>query len=172
MTENPTAAKNARAAPPSESFVVEAGGNRLPEPLNVVGDSIRVKISSRDTSGAFTVLEGITQPQEGPPLHRHRAQDEWFYVVEGQYLFEIDGRQVRAETGATVFAAKGSRHTFQNIGNVPGRMIMTVVPGGIDTFFTELSAAVPAGAVPDPAKLRPVFEKYGLELLGPPIAAG
>ena len=50
-------------------------------------------------------------------------------------------------------------------------MVTTVVPGGLDDFFEEAGAAAPRGAVPDPAKMLPIFEKYGLELLGPPLAA-
>ena len=45
-----------------------------------------------------------------------------------------------------------------------------VVPGGLDDFFEEADAAAPRGTVPDLAKMLPIFEKYGLELLGPPLA--
>jgi hypothetical protein len=69
-----------------------------------------------------------------------------------------------------VFAPRGSRHTFQNIGATPGRTITTVVPGGLDLFFEELEGAVPRGTDLDPAKVVPIFEKHGLELLGPPLA--
>jgi mannose-6-phosphate isomerase-like protein (cupin superfamily) len=159
------------SAPPMTAFSVEPGGDRTQGPLYVVGDEVRVKISSRDTRGAFAVFEDQTPPLQGPPLHLHHVQDEWWYVLEGNYLFEVDGRQIHAGPGATVFAPHGTRHTFQNIGSTPGRMIITVVPGGLDIFFEELSAAVPPGTVPDPAKLAPLFQKHGLELLGPPLAA-
>jgi mannose-6-phosphate isomerase-like protein (cupin superfamily) len=153
------------------AFVVEPGGDRLEGPLYVVGDDVWVKISSQDSNGAFAVMEGRTQSLQGPPLHLHHHQDEWWYVLEGQFLFEVDGRETHAGPGATVFAPRGSRHTFQNIGSTPGRYVVTVVPGGLDLFFEELSAAVPPGTVPDPAKLIPIFQKHGLELLGPPLAA-
>ena len=128
-----------------------------------------IKISSRDTGGAFTVFEGRTRPLHGPPLHVHHNQDEYWYIAEGEYLFEVDGEEIYARAGDTVFAARGTRHTFQNIGTEPGRTITTVVPGGTDLFFEELEAAVPRGAVPDPAKMAPIFEKYHLEMLGPPL---
>ncbi len=130
-----------------------------------------MKISSKDTNGAFVVMESLVPPKAGPPLHLHHEQDEWWYILEGQFLFEVDGRQFQAGPGATVFTARGTRHTFQNIGDTPGRTIITVVPGGLDTFFEELTLAAPRGTVPDPAKLVPLFQKYGLELLGPPLGA-
>jgi mannose-6-phosphate isomerase-like protein (cupin superfamily) len=152
------------------AFLTESGGDRRGGPLDVVGDDIWIKISSEDTAGAFTVFEGRTQPLGGPPLHLHREQDEWWYILEGEFLFEVDGQRIHAGPGDTVFAPRGTRHTFQNAGSAPGRTLTTVVPGGLDVFFAELSTVAPRGAAPDPAKLVPVFEKHGLELLGPPLA--
>lgn len=150
------------------AFVVGRGEGR---PVYVLGQEVRIKISSHSTAGAFTVFEGRTPALQGPPLHRHRDQDEWWYIVEGEYKFEVDGVEIRARAGDTVFAPRGSQHTFQNIGTTAGRTLTTVVPGGIDLFFEELELAVPRGTVPDFGKALLIFEKYGQELLGPPLAA-
>ena len=151
---------------PRAAIIVERGDGK---PIHVGGDEVTIKISSSDTGGAFAVFEGRTRPLHGPPLHLHRHQDETWYVLEGEYRFEVDGQEIYAGAGATVFAPRGSRHTFQNIGSTYGRMVTTVVPGGLDDFFEEADAAAPRGTVPDPAKMFPIFEKYGLELLGPPL---
>jgi mannose-6-phosphate isomerase-like protein (cupin superfamily) len=136
-----------------------------------LGADLTIKISSRDTNGAFAVFEGRTLPLEGPPLHRHRDHDEWWYIVAGEYRFEIDGRELIASAGDTVFAPRGSCHTFQNIGTERGWTITTVVPGGVDLFFEDLEKVVPRGVVPDPVRMLPVFERYHQELLGPPLGA-
>ena len=149
--------------------VVTAGGEG--RPVHVLGADLTIKISSRDTNGAFAVFEGRTPPLEGPPLHRHRDHDEYWYIVEGVYRFEVDGEEIYASAGATVFAPRGSRHTFQNVGGRPGWTITTVVPGGLDLFFEELEEVAPRGAAPDPAKMLPLLQKYHQELLGPPLAA-
>lgn len=151
-----------------DAFMRERGSGW---PIHVLGNELIIKISSCDTGGAFTVFEGQTQPLAGPPLHRHPDQDEWWYIVDGDFKFEVDGQEIYASAGATVFAPRGSRHTFQNIGTTPGRTLTTVIPGGLDLFFEELESVAPKGAVPEPAKILPVFEKHGLELLGPPLAA-
>jgi mannose-6-phosphate isomerase-like protein (cupin superfamily) len=153
---------------PRGAFVMEEADGK---PVHVVGEDVTIKISSRDTGGAFAVFEGRTRPRQGPPLHLHRHQDEWWYVVEGEYRFEVDGQEIYASAGATVFAPRGSRHTFQNVGTAPGHTVTTVVPGGLDLFFEELETVAPRGTVPDTAALLPLFEKHGLELLGPPMAA-
>jgi hypothetical protein len=70
-----------------------------------------------------------------------------------------------------VFAPRGSSHTFQNVGTAPGRVVTTVVPGGLDLFFEELEQLAPRGTVLDPDKITPLFRIHKLELLGPPLAA-
>jgi mannose-6-phosphate isomerase-like protein (cupin superfamily) len=150
------------------ALVTESGaGHRI----FVLGAEVTIKIASADTRGAFTVFEGVTQPLQGPPLHRHKGQDEYWYIVEGQFRFEVDGREIYARTGDTVFAPRGSSHTFQNVGDTPGRTITTAIPGGIDVFFEEIEAVAPRGSAPDPARLMPVFKKHRQELLGPPLRA-
>jgi mannose-6-phosphate isomerase-like protein (cupin superfamily) len=151
----------------SKAFIVKAGEGRT---VHVMGEDLTIKISSRDTDGAFTVFEGRARPLQGPPLHCHLEQDEWWHIVEGEYLFEVDGQEIRAGAGDVVFAPRGSRHTFQNIGNTTGHTLTTVVPGGVDIFFEELETIVPRGATPDPARMIPLFKSHALELLGPPLA--
>ena len=155
----------------SSAFVVPAGETRPNGVLNVFGNEVLVKISSRDTNGAFAVAENTVPPLSGPPLHLHHVQDEWWYILEGQFLFEVDGEQIHAGPGDTVFAAKGTAHTFQNIGKTNGHTVVTVVPGGLDLFFEEVLEVTQPGAEPDPTLLQPIFKKHGLELLGPPMNA-
>ena len=149
------------------AFSIEAGKGR---PVHVLGNDAIIKISSPDTGGAFTVFESRTRPFAGPPLHLHRNQDEWWYILSGEFKFEVDGQEIYAGPGATVFAPRGSRHTFQNVGTVPGQMLTTVVPGGVDLFFEELETIAPRGTVPERAAILAVFAKHDQELLGPPLA--
>lgn len=149
-----------------EAFVTARGEG---QPIHVVGNEVTIKISSRDTGGALTFFEDRTLPLQGPPLHLHREQDEWWYILEGEFRFVVDGREIRARAGDTVFAPRGSRHTFQNIGATPGRTLTAVVPGGLDLFFEDLEKVAPRFTVPDPERMIPLFEKHGLELLGPPL---
>jgi len=152
--------------PASAALMTASGEGRR---VHVLGSDLTIRVSSRDTNGAFAVFEGRVPPLEGPPLHRHPAQDESFYVVEGEFRFEVDGEEIYASAGASVVAPRGSSHTFQNVGSERGRMITTVVPGGLDLFFEDIEAVSPRGTAPDLAKLLPVFKKHGQEMLGPPL---
>jgi len=150
----------------SAALMTASGEGR---PVHVLGADLTIRVSSRDTGGAFAVFEGRIPPLEGPPLHRHPDQDESFYIVEGEFRFEVDGQEIYASAGASVVAPRGSSHTFQNVGRERGRMITTVVPGGLDLFFEEIEEVSPRGTAPDLARLLPVFKKHGQEMLGPPL---
>jgi mannose-6-phosphate isomerase-like protein (cupin superfamily) len=146
-------------------------GNGAGRSFKVGGGEITIKVSTHDTGGAFATFEGRTEPLDGPPLHMHYVQDECFYILEGEYKFEVDGQEIFVGAGDTVFAPRGSRHTFQVVGKTAGRALTTVIPGGLDLFFEKFAKAVSPETMPDPVKLAPLFHKHGLELLGPPLAA-
>jgi mannose-6-phosphate isomerase-like protein (cupin superfamily) len=153
-----------------KAFLVQPVGTCGQASLNVFGNKVTVLVAGRDNDSGFSVMEGRTEPMGGPPLHRHNREDEFWYILEGEYRFEVDGEMIYASTGCSVYAARGTAHTFQNIGDKPGRMLVITRPSGLDEFFTELSAATAGMREPDPAVVVPIFDRYGLELLGPPLA--
>ena len=153
-----------------EGFLVEAGETRANEPFDVLGNQILVKLGGSDTRRNYAIVEDIAQPQAGPPLHIHSREDETFYVIEGEFLFEVDGKQFQGGPGCLVHAPRGLAHAFQNISTAPARMLTIVQPAGLDVFFAELDAAVGGGQEPDLSVVVPIFEKYGMEVVGPPLA--
>jgi mannose-6-phosphate isomerase-like protein (cupin superfamily) len=150
----------------SEAAIVRRGQTRRGDPLNIYGDIIYLKIGSQETGGRYSLLEDVTPPGGGTPLHVHHREDEGFYVLEGEYLFEADGKRFEARTGDFVFVPRDIPHRFRNIGKTNGTILLTLEPGGLEIFFEELAAM---SGSPDPARVAPIFEKYGLELLGPPL---
>ena len=92
------------------------------KPIHVGGDEVTIKISSSDTGGAFAVSKGGRGRFMVPPLHLHRHQDETWYISRENTGSKWTGRRIYARAGSTVFAPRGSRHTFQNIGSTYGRM--------------------------------------------------
>ena len=139
--------------------------------LQVFDDKITVKVHGRDTGNQLASFIGEVPPVAGPPLHVHTREDEFFYVIEGTFRFEANGQQTLVEAGGTVFIPRGTPHTFQNAGTETGRVLTTVQPAGLEQFFEELSDAANGSHHPDMSIVVPLFEKYGMELLGPPLAA-
>ena len=138
--------------------------------LNIFGDIAVIKLSGDDTGGACAAWESITEPGMGPPMHRHSREDESFFVLEGEHEFSVDGQSIKAGPGAFVYAPRATKHTFRNLSSKPGRMLVSVQPAGLEKFFGEINALPPGP--PDMGKVLPIFEKYGLEFLGPPLSAG
>lgn len=151
-----------------EAIVMSRGSSVTGEPLNTFGDLLYFKVTGKETEGRYAIMESLIPPNQGPPLHVHHREDEAFYILEGDYLFEVDGKQMELHAGDFAWAPRDVPHCFQNIGSTTGRLLVTVEPAGVEGFFMEVAAM---SGPPDPAKIAPLLARYGLELLGPPMHA-
>lgn len=119
----------------------------------------------------MTVIETVNAPGFGPPRHRHR-ETEIFRVLEGRYLYEVDGVRFLAEAGDLVSVPGGAAHGFVNVTDRPARQLVTIVPGlDAEAFFTELGVVMKNG-VPDRQLLNAFGQRWGVEFLGPPLKPG
>jgi quercetin dioxygenase-like cupin family protein len=153
----------------TEPLFLRTGETCLEGPLNLLGDEVVVKLGG--TSAQMTVMLSTTAPKVGPPLHRHSREDEAFFVLEGTFLFEADGKQTHAGPGCFMFLPCGTAHAFQNVGETPGKMLILAQPAGVENFFSEIDRAMRDMKEVDMNVLLPIFAKYGMEFLGPPIGA-
>jgi quercetin dioxygenase-like cupin family protein len=122
------------------AFALDAGQGRTPEPLDILGEEVLVKLASTDTQGAATIFHLTVPPMSGPPLHRHSREDEWLYVLQGQITAEINEQRIILNAGGSAFMSRGIVHTFQNFTDATARMLLMVTPGGFNRFFEELSS--------------------------------
>ena len=154
-----------------QALLLKPGESCGAGPVNIFGGEISTLLAGSNTEGVYAITWGTTPPNGGPPLHRHSREDEWFYILEGELDFEVDGKILHAGKGCSVFAPRGTAHQFMNSGTTPALMLSVVQPSGLENFFNELAAAT-AGMKGEPPRsvVLPIFEKYGLELLGPPMA--
>lgn len=124
----------------------------------VLGDKYTFKVTGKDTNGAFTVMDQIIQPQGGPPPHIHHREDEAFFILEGRFSFLNGDKQTVFEAGSFVYTPKGTLHTFKNIDDKPGRLLVTVTPAGLEDFF--YAVGTPADDTGNPPAFDPsVIEK-------------
>ena len=144
---------------------------RTAAPLNIVGEETVVKVSPADSDGQMAFFHLTVPPMSGPPLHVHSREDELFYVLEGELVFELDGERFTAVAGSTVYLHRGVVHRYQNFTNETARLLIVTTPGTFCDFFEELSDATPAGGMPTIEALQSLDAKYGLTTLGPPMMA-
>ncbi|HYF15343.1 MAG TPA: cupin domain-containing protein [Phycisphaerales bacterium] len=138
--------------------------------LSIVGDRVRILADGSASAGACAIFETTTGIGNGPPLHVHTREDEYFYVIDGTAKFSVDGRTVTCTNGAFVAAPRGSKHTFVNAGERPLRMLVMVTPCGLEAPFranAELFRTTPDAS---PAQIAAIFAEHGLEFVGPPLS--
>jgi quercetin dioxygenase-like cupin family protein len=145
-------------------LVVGPTEDRAPFALEIGGHRIIGKILSDDTAGQFSA--GIVQapPLTGPPLHQHTNEDEWFYILKGEFWLQIGDEFIKAGPGASVFAPRDVPHTWQNFGPGTAEFLGVVTPGGLENFF--LDAIKMGGSMEAVGKSA---ERHGVKLLGPPM---
>ena len=96
------------------------------------------------------------------PLHVHRRDDEAWYVLEGALRVQLGSDEVEARAGSSVFAPRGTPHTYWNPG--PGRVrYLLIMTSNIFRLIQEIHAMHER----TPTALRAVFAKYDSELLDP-----
>ncbi len=147
-----------------EIFRVAAGDGRFGEQGGLGISSMAFKTSGQDTK-EFFVLENTFHARGGPPRHLHYEQDEWFYALEGEFLFEVGTERFRLNPGDSLFVPRQTPHVWASVAATGGRILVAFAPAGnMEAFFREVTQA---NAMPgqNPA----LFRAYGMELLGPPL---
>jgi quercetin dioxygenase-like cupin family protein len=143
-------------------------GVEAPIAIPAIGLDLFVRVPPQASDGLLSIIETINEPGKGPPRHRHR-EAEIFRVLEGRYLYEMDGRRFYAEEGDVVSIPGNVEHGFVNVSERPSRQYIVITPAlDAAAFFTGL-AGVMIGGVPDRAALNAFGAHWQVEFLGPPL---
>ena len=133
--------------------------------LMVAGVRCTIKASGEDTGGAYALIEMFLPPSGGPPPHLHEREEESFYILEGTLLFQVGDESLTAGAGAYVKTPRGVRHALKNAGTTPARVLVLVIPAGIEKFFEEIGQPVdetPSAQTLE--KVREIAPKYGITI--------
>ncbi len=152
----------------AKPFVVKKGEARsgIHTPYRGINPN-DIKISGKDTNGQLAVFDYIGNEKAGVSLHVHHEQDEIFNIIEGEYLFEVGGEQIKASEGDTVFAPRKVPHTWVQLSE-KGRIIYSFQPAGkMEEFFVAMSALKTA---PTKELITALEEAYGMSSLGPGLS--
>lgn len=109
-----------------------------PMTVHFLGNLLTFHIRSALTGDKFTLIENRTAPGQGAPMHR-QADDEAFYVLEGEYEFFLDGTWQRKGPGEALHIVPGTVHAFRNPGKTDARMLIINSPGSLhEAFFVDV----------------------------------
>jgi mannose-6-phosphate isomerase-like protein (cupin superfamily) len=146
------------------AVVVPAGGDRFGERRSLGISTIAFKVLPSDRHDHL-IVENVFHAVGGPARHLHHHQDEWFYVVEGTFEFEVGSERMQLNPGDSLMAPQGVPHVWAHVGKPLGRVLIEFLPAGrMEAFFREVTRA---NAMPplDAA----LWSAHGMELLGPPL---
>jgi quercetin dioxygenase-like cupin family protein len=153
-----------------EGFLVPAQKNRYSQEPLIMGGQIDLKISGRDTNGALCVCDTIRLSKGGPALHRHHSQDEWFYVIRGEFIVRVGDVSFTLHPGDSAFAPRKIPHAYAMISEGEGQMLLLYQPAGsMEEFFLQLSKMGKENLGNQQAALTRLFEEHGMEVIEPPL---
>lgn len=141
-----------------------------------LGGRFTTKLTGTDASDRFSVTEALAFRSTEPPMHLHHREDEAWYILDGKMTFTVAGDVLEATAGAFVFGPQGLPHSF-TVDVEPTRVLVFAAPAGFEQFALDLGHPAFGDAPPDdlampaPEVLGPVAERYGIEVVGPPIRA-
>jgi quercetin dioxygenase-like cupin family protein len=134
---------------------------------NPLGGTVTLKVRAEQSNGTLGAFETVTAPCEGPPLHVHPEMDEILYILEGRFRVKLDDDVADAEPRAFVFIPRGVVHTWQCVGDGPGRFLAIVTPAGFERFFEQ---AAEAAHLSRADVFRTLGREVGMNVVGPPLA--
>ncbi|AFK02100.1 Cupin 2 conserved barrel domain protein [Emticicia oligotrophica DSM 17448] len=162
---NPSKLTDGNRSP--KGFTVGAGKDRFNQPIKYRGVNPNdVKISSKDTDGQLSVFEYVGFQKIGPQLHVHFDQDEIFYVVEGEYLFQVGDERSTLKAGDTIFLPRAVPHTWLQLTD-KGKLVYFLQPAGkMEEFFKKMNELQ---GPPTPELVQQIHQAHGMKVVGPPI---
>ncbi len=127
------------------------------------------KMSGKDTAGNWAMFEAIVPPQFGVPLHLHHNQEEWFWILSGNFTFEVGGEIYRLAPGMSLLGPRKISRRWRNTDTSPGRLLILVQPSGhLEEFFEVLYLLSPEERQ-DVQRINKLFRDCGMEVLGPAL---
>ena len=162
--------KNHLSIRTKKGFTVKAGEARFGEHYTMKGvtlNNLDIKISGLDTENDLAVFEqtGLT-PYGGPPMHIHPFQDEWFYIIDKNYLFQVGEERFQMKSGDTIFLPRNVPHAFLQL-TERGKMIVSYLPAGkMEAFFKVTDKWT---APPEKEEIAKVFADHDMQVVGPPL---
>lgn len=114
------------------------------ETVHLQALGVRFMVEVARSGGGFSLVEHPLPPRAlGSPVHTHRNEDEYSFVLAGRVGVQLGEDVVVAGPGDLVFKPRGVPHAFWNAGDEPARLLEVISPGGFEAYFREAAALLP-----------------------------
>ena len=84
-----------------------------------------IKNNSKTESWSHTVINSQSNsatligqlPGEGNRMHYHHDWDEWWYIIDGEWEWSVEGKNIKILPGEVIFIERNRKHKITAIGN-------------------------------------------------------
>jgi mannose-6-phosphate isomerase-like protein (cupin superfamily) len=167
--ESSAFSQGTKSATARQPILVRAGHTRGPDGTDSPTTSQQTVVRSFDSEGrlsAFVVPVGDHDPYGGAPLHVHHEQDEWLFIVAGEFVAEVGGKRI-LKPGDSLLMPMKIPHRWSHGGQAHSGVIHLYTPAGLMDVWWDPK---PDDNAPQTLEQRKAeFEKYGTTLLGAPL---
>jgi mannose-6-phosphate isomerase-like protein (cupin superfamily) len=125
---------------------------------NRPGERCLIRTAAEDTNGIYSVVEILSEPGDGTPVHVHQNEDEYLIVLEGKVRIVNGEETFDAQPATAIALRKGINHAWNNPANSQLRMLAIMTPGGIEHV---LRVTAEGGDV------MALWERFGVRFVGP-----
>ena len=132
---------------------------------DIPGLGNRFLLRSAQTGGRFALIEHTIAPRAlAAPLHTHRHEDEYSYVLSGRMGAMVADDVIEAGPGELVAKPRGIPHAFWSASDEETRVLELISPGGFEQYFADLAPVLNAGDPPDFAAMSAIQARYELSM--------
>lgn len=157
---------------PSKGIILKDGESRNNEKISIAGVPVDFKLLSKDTEGDQAIfISSNNRKGSGPPLHVHQKFDEFFCVLDGEFLFQVGVEKMVLRPGDTLFVPRKVNHGFDCVSEKPGKLLVTIQPASnMEEFFRQIGQVFTKPGPPDVAAIQKIYQIYDSAIVGPPLA--
>jgi quercetin dioxygenase-like cupin family protein len=153
-----------------KAFRVAAQKDRYEEELLIMGGRFDLKVSSHDTGGDLCIYDTFRESKGGPALHLHHSQDEWFYVIRGDFIVQAGEDTLSLHPGDSAFLPRKIPHAFAKINDGEGQILVLFQPAGsMEDFFKQMAKFGKEIPNNQEVALKQLWAHHGMEIVGPPL---
>ncbi|KAG0559915.1 hypothetical protein KC19_10G138900 [Ceratodon purpureus] len=107
-----------------------------------LGLLITIKALGSENGGSYSLSEMVVYPGQEVSRHLHTSEDEMWYMLEGELIWNLGGRESLGRKGSFIHLPRFIPHSFMNKSDKPARMMLMYTPGGFEQWYLDVGKKV------------------------------
>jgi uncharacterized cupin superfamily protein len=111
-----------------QSLKMQRAGHSLGAEPVLFGEAF----NGKDFTGNWGFVEYVTVPVGSAiPVHRHEADEEIYFIFEGEGILTLDGQEARVGVGDLSACRLGSSHGLRNTSSQEIKLLVVGIPAQV-----------------------------------------